>query len=401
MSVNNKYPHITAEIAYDAYKEHGTQVKAARALNTSVKVIRDRLSKYFNHPEDAILHRNAHRTRTPIDDVKAYWVKTDEISMYVRRDGEMTYEEMRDEIILEMSKHAPIYQKLEHLKNNQHLLVIDPADIHIGKLSEIYETGEQYNIETAVDRVRIGVSTLLRRAEPFGLAKIVFVVGNDVIHIDRPHRTTTSGTPQDTDGMWWKMFLEAKKCYIAAIEECAKYADVHVVYCPSNHDYVSGWMLADTVYSWFRNHPNVTFGYEQMNLSIHHRKYLVYGNNLIGFTHGDGAKESDLPNLMQYEAREAWGQTRFAYMYVHHLHHKIRKTIGLTSQKLEKDHTGVTVISSPVSVNPHNNVYIEYVRTPSPSDGWHSRNGYQNMQAIEVFLHHFEYGQVARFSHFF
>jgi hypothetical protein len=197
------------------------------------------------------------------------------------------------------------------------------------------------------------------------------------------------------------MFIEAKKCYVRAIERLTAVAPVHVVFCPSNHDYQSGWMLADTIFSWFRNNPNVEFGDRQLNLSIAPRKYIEYGDNLIGFTHGDTAKEKDLVTLMQHEARASWGRTKHSYLYVHHFHHKIRSVYGNDSQKLEKDLIGFTVINTARPVNSENNTYVEYVRSPSAPDSWHSRQGHVARQAVEAFIHHPEHGQVARFTSFF
>jgi hypothetical protein len=39
-------------------------------------------------------------------------------------------------------------------------------------------------------------------------------VGTIFYNIDNPQRTTTSGTPQDTDGMWHSNFLIAKQLYV-------------------------------------------------------------------------------------------------------------------------------------------------------------------------------------------
>lgn len=399
--------------AFEALQKYGSQTKAADKLGIARSTFKKRLDRYYSDIDEATLYRNCANTRTPIDDVSYYWVKTDEVSMMVRRNSnQQPYEEIRDSLIAEMQKHAVDYEKIIKSSNetsfdenvysmNSHLLVVDPADIHIGKLSKIYETGFEYNMDIAVNRVKEGIDSIILKSEGFNIDKIVFVIGNDVLHIDSPYRKTTAGTPQDTDGQWWQMFLEAKKCYVSAIEKLTELAPVHVVFCPSNHDYVSGWMLADTIYSWFSKHPNVSFGIDQKNISIAHRKYVQFGSNLIGFTHGDGAKEKDLPSLMQYEAREAWGNSKFAYWYVHHTHHKNRSTIGLNHQKLEKDHIGVTVLQTGKNLDSNNNVYVETVRTPSPSDGWHDRNGYVNQQAIEAFLHHPQYGQVARFTHWF
>jgi hypothetical protein len=67
------------------------------------------------------------------------------------------------------------------------------------------------------------------------------------LHTDTPRRTTTNGTPQDTDGMWYDNFLMAKQLYIDVIEVLLSIADVHFVFNPSNHDYTNGFFLADVI----------------------------------------------------------------------------------------------------------------------------------------------------------
>ena len=73
-----------------------------------------------------------------------------------------------------------------------------------------------------------------------------------IYYVDTPKRATTSGTPQDTDGMWYENFMTAKKLYVDVLEMLISEADVHFVYNPSNHDYMSGFMLSDSIQSWFR-----------------------------------------------------------------------------------------------------------------------------------------------------
>ncbi len=171
--------------------------------------------------------------------------------------------------------------------------------------------------------------------------------------------------------MWYENFLKAKSLYVEIIEKLLTVSDVHVTYNPSNHDYTNGFFLADVIKSWFRLCDNVTF-----DSSLSHRKYFKYGSNLIGTTHGDGAKTQDLPLLMAVEAKEDWSNTKHRYVYTHHVHHKNAK-----------DYTGVTV---------------ESLRSPSSADSWHHKKGYQHSpKAIEGFLHHPEHGQVARLTHLF
>ena len=269
--------------------------------------------------------------------------------------------------------------KFEHIIRkplaDPHCLVIDPADIHVGKLSSMIETGQSYDMHKAVSQVDHAIDGILSKAIGFSIDKIFFVIGNDVLHIDTPIRTTTSGTPQDTSGMWHDAFIEAKMMYVRAIEKMIPIADVHVIFNPSNHDYMSGWMLAQTIEAYFRNHPNVTF-----DVSIAHRKYTSYGVNLIGTNHGDGAKLDNLPLIMAQEAPELWVKCPMRYVYLHHIHHK--QTYKFMSGK---DFIGVTV---------------EYLRTPSASDSWHHRNGYIGAKkAVEAFVHSKEHGQVARITH--
>jgi len=349
------YPHINKE---------------RLRLNLLRRVQRYKLKE--NHPA---LTTECEAVGLPIENVSNYWYKGKQYSVHVKGDKQKTYEEIRDEVIASMQDYSPVYPEIIRDNNgvntDGHLLVVDPADIHIGKLATAYETGDAYNVEIATKRVLDGVSGIINKANGFNIDQILFIAGNDILHTDSAKRTTTSGTPQDTDGMFYENFLCAKKLYIEVIELLMQVADIHFVFNPSNHDYQSGFFLADVIQSWFRLSKNITF-----DCSIAHRKYYKYGSNLIGSTHGDGAKPQDLPMLMAVEAKDMWADTNHKYVYSHHLHHKV-----------SKDFIGVTV---------------ESLRSPSGTDSWHHRNGYQHAtKAVEGFIHHKEFGQVARLSHIF
>lgn len=300
-----------------------------------------------------------------------YWDKTKEYSIRVRPEVK-AINDISKEIIEHMQQYSPAYPEIKRITQDKpHLLVVDPADVHIGKLSRAFETGEEYDSEIAVQRVREGVLGILNKSLGFNINQILLIIGNDILHIDTPKRTTTSGTPQDTDGMWYDNFLKAKSLYVELIEMLMTVADVHVTFNPSNHDYTNGFFLADVIACWFRESKNITFDVSPM-----HRKYYKYGSNLIGTTHGDGAKTNDLPLLMAVEAKKYWSDTKHRYVYTHHVHHKNAK-----------DFVGVTV---------------ESLRSPSAADSWHHKKGYQhNPKAIEGFIHHPIHGQVARLTHIF
>ena len=272
--------------------------------------------------------------------------------------------------------YSPDYEKIKRKKGN-HLLVINPADIHIGKYASALETGEEYDCETAVMRVLEGVQGLIKKAEGFDIDKVLFCIGNDILHTDNVMSSTTKGTFQDTDGKWWEHYEIALMLYVKCVEMLREIAPVDVLHSMSNHDYQSGFHLAHTLKSWFRKAEDVRF-----DVSVSARKYYQYGKNLIGLEHGDGAKMDKLPLLMANEKPNEWSETTHRYWYLHHLHHKIKHKYLDT-----KDYIGVT---------------IEYMRSPSSSDSWHSAKGFCGVpRACEGFLHDKESGQVARLTHYF
>lgn len=310
----------------------------------------------------------------PINDIKHGWLKSKNSSLFFKNPNFRSEEKNKflDELINDLKQYSPTFPKVTRTKTkDSHLLVIDPADIHIGKLAEAFETGEDYNTQIAVQRVKEGVQGILDKSSGFNIDKILFVGGNDILHIDTPRRTTTSGTNQDTDGMWYSNFLIAKQLYVDLLEQLIDVADVHFVFNPSNHDYTNGFFLADVIQTYFRNCENITF-----DCSIAHRKYYLYGNSLIGTTHGDGAKQTDLGSLMSIEAKNEWVKSEHRYFYTHHVHHKTAKDFI--------------------------NVTVESLRSPSGADSWHDRNGYKGSpKAVEGFIHCKLNGQICRITHIF
>jgi hypothetical protein len=304
-----------------------------------------------------------------INNISHGWLKTKDASLFFKSPV-VDLKDFKKQLIEELRKYSPVYPKLKRkVTKDPHLMIVDPADIHIGKLCSAFETGESYDSQIAVQRVLEGVKGLINASAGFDIDQIILVAGNDVLHVDTPHSSTTAGTPQNTDGMWYDNFLLGKKLYVDIIEMLMQIADVHVVFCPSNHDYMSGFFLAHTIDAWFRKSKNVTF-----DCSMQHRKYYNYFENCIGFTHGDGAKVQDLPLLMAQET-EHWMKPK-RYVYTHHVHHKNAKDYG--------------------------SVCVESLRSPSGTDSWHHKNGYQHSpKAIEAFLHHPRHGRTVTLTHYF
>ena len=375
---------MLAQEAWELYKASGNSRKIGsiarelikkHGLNVPVNNLSERL-RYQVNKRAANPALYDHCDKTGVDPLKVsrYWVKDAEngVSMEVKgmEATKEDYEAVKDEVLAAIGDHAPVYKPYERKQSKEkHLLVIDIADLHIGKLSS--GLGDDYNMKIAVKRAKDGLMGILDRTSGYDIDKILFIGGNDILHTDGLKRATTAGTPQDTDGNWNDNFSVAKQLYVEVLETLLTIADVHYIHNISNHDVANGYFLSQVMEAWFRNCENITF-----DIDIKHRKYFKYGKCLIGSTHGDGAKEALLPGLMAHEASKYWANTKYRTFFCHHIHHRVAK-----------DYIGVS---------------IQYVRSASGTDRWHGTHGFTGApKAIEGFLFHPKYGQVANLCHLF
>lgn len=288
-------------------------------------------------------------------------------------------DEEKAQFLEEIKKYAPKYRKPKYPKiTNGHMKLIDVADLHISKYAIARNGTVAYDTQTAVERAHAAVEAMLAETKQYPTEKFWLPIGNDVLHVDNKNSTTTKGTHQDSIGMWWEAFRAAEQMYLAIVERLMAIAPVEVFYNMSNHDEHLGFCLAEWLEARMHNANNVTFTIEPQNDRI----YKTYGKNLIGFDHGDGAKDKDLPLLMAIEAREHWSDHPNNYLFRHHLHHWSKR-----EYLAGKDFPGVT---------------LQYMRSPSAGDAWHVKKGFVGApQAIDSFVFGAEYGQKIHASHVF
>jgi hypothetical protein len=333
--------------------------------------VRRNISKLISSRVDKGILDECDKVGIDPEKVKHYWYKGKNYSINVKGENNIfNYADFKEDFIGSVKDLRPNHIQIIRTESDEdgHCLLIDPADVHINKLCSAFETGEEYNSQIAVQRVKDGVSSIIQKSKGFNIDRIILIVGNDILNTDNTKGQTTKGTQQDSHLKWFDAFLMAKQLYIDIIETLVSIADLEIVYNVSNHDEMSGFFLMDSLYSWYNEHPNIKF-----DRSPSHRKYTTYGKNLIGTTHGDGAKQNDLPLLMCHEASEHWHKCKHRYWFTHHVHHKTSKDIM--------------------------SVQIESLRSPSPADSWHHKSGYQHSPlAIEGFLFHKDFGQVARLT---
>ena len=95
-------------------------------------------------------------------------------------------------------------------------------------------------------------------------------------------------------------------------------APVEIVMMPGNHDRHSSLALMMYLSAAYENVPDVS-----VTITANNRRYIQYGDTLLGFTHGDGmSKRINIVGLMAVEAREKWGATKHKVWFHGHLHHQ-------------------------------------------------------------------------------
>lgn len=270
------------------------------------------------------------------------------------------------DIVFDRFKNYSIPPKYESIDKQEGLLaVLGLYDIHVGKLAWSRETGgEDYDLKIAERRLSNAVDDLLDRASHRRIEKFVMVMGQDFFQIDNHNLSTTSGTVVDTDGRLAKVFETGVMAFTNAIEKAKSLGNVDVLWCPGNHDRSISYYACKVIEGRYHNDPKV-----HVNLGdLGTRKYMTWGTNLIGFTHGDLESAASLPGLMASEQRENWSKTTCREFLTGHLHQE-KKWISKAVDTIDT-------------------VTIRTLFSLCCTDAWHHSRGFvKNRQAAEVLLY--------------
>lgn len=256
----------------------------------------------------------------------------------------------------------------------KYLLELDIPDLHIGKLAWGEETGEDYDLNIAIERYRKAIDVLLSRIPLVEIEQIILPVGNDLIHIDNAENQTTAGTIVDTDSRFAKIVKVAKKLLIQTVDRLKQIAPVHIIIVRGNHDSTVTLLLGEVLDAWFHAESRVT-----VDNGPQWRKYYIYGKVGVQLTHGEKEKHEELGQIFAHEQPQIWAATKYRFCKLGHFH---------KSKKL----TFVSVDSMP-------GFQIQVIPSLSGTDEWHSGKGYLSNKQAKAFLYHKEEGEIAEYTY--
>ena len=232
------------------------------------------------------------------------------------------------------------------------------SDLHMGSRSWRHTTGADYDLSIASDVVAKASSDLIERGNGLRVARRSIVLAGDTMHFDTVAGTTTSGTYLDRDSRLQKTIDTACAAIFRAIEHSAATVPTDVLIVPGNHDSALSFAIQKILIERYRNDRRVS-----VNGEFTSRKYLTYGLNLIGVTHGDKAKKR-LAGLMALEASALWAKCHHREWHVGHLHHQAAEISTID---------GVIIRTHPTIV---------------PPDAWHVEGGFVGAErAMQGFVY--------------
>ena len=376
----------TQQKTLDAYLEHGSFRGAARALNIDESVVRRTISRIESNGEapwmsDAVVPNHLAMAKTTVQygangEVQREWKRllphAEAMSDFV----ESLCDRVRGSVQIPS---RPIVKS----NRDEILSEICCFDAHIGMYAESGETNSQnYNSDIAVKRIQNTTDALLCRMD--NPRHIVVTFGGDMLHSDsRRNKTEMSGNALDVDSRYHMVVEKAvTACYDAVCMAAEVAQEVTVVVLEGNHSWHSEVWLAQVLKAAYSECKRVNIVMQRSA-----RKHLVWGKNLLIWTHGDSVAMNHWQGIISTEFPELWGATKWRHLKMGHLHHK-------------KAHRGKSLVTSDQNggwVENHG-LLVEYLPALTATDAWHSSKGFiGSQQAMSGFSYHKEYGLISRF----
>jgi hypothetical protein len=211
------------------------------------------------------------------------------------------------------------------LNSNGTCVVISLADPHIDKKTLDKTTIE----EKCATYLKVLINLLVKTSNTYAIEEIVFVLGNDYFTSDSYHNTTTNLTPQgvtdDYDDSYEKGFALA----VESISLCKQFCEkLRVVFVPANHDRTKSFYLVHALEVFFSTDKNISFDRTAENTKIY-----TYGQNFIGFHHGDTKMEA-LPLYFASKYKREWGACKYAEIALGDKHHKKQWSFKLSENEV-------------------------------------------------------------------
>jgi hypothetical protein len=362
--------YLNAAIACDGrWTKAGVLLGVSEStIRLSIKRLDYTVSKAGFDPEGSLQHKapagfSIDRVSSFIDDegkVQRQWV-------IANRDKEDQFNAMTDAItsLCQMAEGKYTSKAKKILSDKDMLTTYIIGDQHHSMLSWHEETGDDYDMNKSETLLKNAVSYLTEATR--ATEQCLIVNCGDWFHgNDHSNRTPKSGNALDVDGRLTKIIRTGMMLMVSVIEKCLEKHDiVNVRNALGNHSFTLEMFMSEFLVAWFRNEPRVIIHNEPRPFW-----YYKFGQTLLGVTHGDTIRPTDLGELMAAECHDIWSDTTHRYWLLGHVHSK-------HSWELR------TCIA-------------ESFNTLAAKDAWHNEHGYRSKRNMAAITYHIKHGEVSR-----
>lgn len=289
------------------------------------------------------------------------WTKT-------RVDDAVWLENVKAGITAFMADQPPIAEPTLPPKSRDFDIIpfIQIGDGHLGMMAHEAETGANFDLKIAKRELLGGIFRLIDESEP---TERIFIndVGDFTHYENMKGETEASGHRLDFDGRFPKMidmYAEIMRAIVDKALSKAAYVDIAVNM--GNHSRTNDiWMAVLLKHVYGRT--------GRVNVLNNRSPFIGYrmGNTFVMTHHSDKCKPARLGHVMSTDFAADWGETRYRYCDIGHIHHNM----------VLKEHPGLVIESWNQLAN---------------KDQWAHDNGYRARQAISMVERSRTYGEQRR-----
>ena len=360
----------------DALQEHGSQSKAAKALDInsrtlerSLQAVKRQASRRGWSPSHDMTHSvpDTHVVKgvsTFYDaDSKPIrqWVKSD----LKKQSQEDALQAFTEGLIEDLPKYKGLPSKpLTDIPQALTAYVI--GDAHIGMRVTKERNGDSdWNLEIA-ERVTVGAIEKLIQATGGSDTALMLDLG-DFGHSDNLANTTSSGqNHMDMDGDYGDSISAQVRVYRRSIDLLLKsHNKVILMQVRGNHNSSTSRCMNIMLKAFYENEPRV-----EVLDNAHKFQHITYGNNLLVTHHGDRMKAQRAFEYVARSLSKEWGQCEHKHLLMGHIHH----------------HTAVEI----------GGMLCETFQALPAGDAWHSDSGYGAKRSMSAIVYDKEHGEVQR-----
>ena len=239
------------------------------------------------------------------------------------------------------------------------------TDYHLGMLSWPEETGEAWDIYIAEAMAQQWIERSVLMAPKSGRAVLLLL--GDFLHWDGLEAVTPAHRHLlDADVRFQKLVRVAIRAIRLMISRLLEHHDtVTVIIVEGNHDPVSSIWLRESMQAVYSDESRLIVDTSpDPYYAVRHGDVGIYAH------HGHIRKQTNIDSVFARKFRSMWGNTKYAYAHMGHLHNeKVRET---------------------------NLMHITQHRTLAAKDAFASRGGWMSDREASVITYHKNYGRIGQ-----